>query len=100
MTCRCFLKDNKDIESISFLQCMKVNDPAEKGHIAREYTMPRKEASRPEVTKWKCGNNISREGITTMGKWQQTDVPVYSAGCVGKNDYESFKLKVNISKTG
>jgi hypothetical protein len=46
----------------------------------------------PEVTK----GNESRPSW----KWQPTDDPVYSVGCVGGIDCEFIKLRVNISKTG
>jgi hypothetical protein len=35
-----------------------------------------------------------------IGKWQPTDRPVHSVGCVGRNDCEFLKLRVNISKAG
>jgi hypothetical protein len=28
----------------------------------------------------------------TIGKWQPTDCPVYSTGCVGRRDFEFLKL--------
>ena len=34
----------------------------------------------------------------TLGEQQPTDSPVYSIGCIGNNNLEFLKLKVNISK--
>jgi hypothetical protein len=109
VTSRCFLKGKKDVRVNQFSARHENRGPnrdiicfdcSGKGHIARKCTRPRKKSGRSDVTECKPGSNDSGKRITTIGKWQSTDGPVYSIGCAGRKDCEFLKLKVNISKTG
>ncbi|XP_023705571.2 uncharacterized protein LOC111863458 [Cryptotermes secundus] len=71
-----------------------------KGALARECANAREKADGPEINKGKSRSNGSGNESGPSEKWQPTVGPVYSVGCMGRNDCEFLKLRVNISKRG
>ena len=65
----------------------------EKGQMAKHCRKPKKRLERRGLRKERSGKRVS-----TIGKQQPTDGPVYSIGCIGRENHEFLRLKVDISK--
>jgi len=70
-----------------------------RGHIARHCRKPRKRIGKPGlINDRNGGSRYSGKRALTIGKWQPTDGPVYTIGCVKQANLAFVKLKVKISE--
>jgi len=70
-----------------------------KGHIARYCRKPKKRLGKPGLIKERNGgSNYPGKRVSTTGKQQPTDGPIYTIGYVGQANLAFLKLKVDISK--
>jgi len=67
--------------------------------MAKHYRKPKKRLEKQGLIKERNGsNNQSGKGVSTIGKQQPTDGPIYSISCIGRESHEFLRLKVDISK--
>jgi hypothetical protein len=64
-----------------------------RGHMAKHCRKPKEHLERRELIKERSGKRVS-----TNGKQQPTDGPIYSIRCIGRESHEILRLKVDISK--
>jgi hypothetical protein len=105
---RCYLRDKKDTrvsqlsvrdgnrEKNSEMICYNCQG---RGHIARHCRKPKERIDKQVFRKDENRhNNRFGKRVATFGKQQPTDGPTYSVGCLGRENLQFLKLKIDASK--